>query len=562
VADFNGDGRADIAVCTSRGPAVLLNRGNAIFDGPVTSTEPCGPVAGDFNGDGRADIATANHLVLGRGDGTFLPPRVMGPQGISPRVVAAGDFDGDRKPDLIFYTGPTGWDETVAPTVIHVFLGRGDGMFTQSWSFTHPPERGLGVTVIADFNRDSRSDIAVPDGDGVLVFLGRGDGDFQAPRRTATGDTSAFITAGDFNGDGLTDLGLTTAVALGRGDGTFAPALRHPGAEVRSDLGGRLLFTPSAAGDFDGDGHVDMAGSVFNIAPHFPTEVWVLRGRGDGTVMPPSRIGVGMWPQPLNAADFDDDGRTDLVVNAAMANTVSLLLVRPPGTSGLRRAVSAANGRAIVSPGSLATLSAAGLGAATQQAIAPWPTRLGGIGLDVRDSVGVTRSAPLLYASPNQINFQVPEGTAVGEAVLSVVSDRGTSQAGSVQVDAVAPALFIAPTLFGFPRVAATAVRIEPDGTQTSLALLDCSSDDCFPRPLPEPDSRPIYISLYGTGFTNAMRSRVTCSGAGVPLEVVYAGPQAVSGLDQINVRAPSGKQGLGTVVCTIGGVVTNAASL
>jgi uncharacterized protein (TIGR03437 family) len=150
----------------------------------------------------------------------------------------------------------------------------------------------------------------------------------------------------------------------------------------------------------------------------------------------------------------------------------------------------------------------------------------------------------------------------VGEAAVSVVSDRGTSQAGSMQVDAVAPALFIVPSLFGFPRVAATAVRIEPDGTQTVLSLSDCSSGDCFPRPLPEPDFRPIYISLYGTGFTNAARSRVTCSASGVPLEVTYAGPQSVPGLDQVNVRLPLGQQGLGTLVCAIDGVVTNAASL
>jgi uncharacterized protein (TIGR03437 family) len=559
VGDFNGDGRPDIAVCIPKQSVLLINTGGGNFAPPIPTSDACGGLVGDFNGDGRLDLVSGNRFVAGRGDGTFLPAREIGPQGVSPRAVAAGDLNGDRKLDLVFYSGPLLWDDETAPATMHVMLAAGDGTFTQSWMMDNLSPR-LGLAIIADFNRDGHGDIAVTDGEGgILVFLARGNGSFDTPRRTVTGDDTAYLLAGDFNRDGVPDVASVYSVALGKGDGTFADPVRHPAADVRSELGLPIALIVSAAADFNGDGLLDLAGVPFSLAPGIEREVWVLPGKGDGTLLPPVRYAVGLWPQRANAADLDGDGRADLVVNGAMSNSVSLLRSRAPTGQPLRRAVSAASGRAIVAPGSLATLHASTLASAAQQATPPWPLQLGGVRLQVRDSTGATQLAPLLYLSPGQVNFQVPTGTAVGEATLVIVNDSGSTLAGSMQVNAVAPGVFVIDGLIPFPRPAAHAIRVEPDGSQTTLPLVNCTPDRfCFPLRLPERDARPIYVTLFATGFRDATASRVTCTSNGQPLTVEYAGPQVTPGVEQINVRVPAEQRDLGTIVCSIDAVVTN----
>jgi hypothetical protein len=161
----------------------LIGR-SASFGAPLRASVACGMITGDFNSDGRLDLVGGNSLLLGRGDGTFLPSRVIGPNGISPRAVTAGDFNGDRKPDLVFYSGPTSWEEETAPATMHVMLGAGDGTFTTSWTQENLPPV-LGVTTVADFNRDGHADLAVTDGrGGLLTFLGQGNGSFQTAKKT------------------------------------------------------------------------------------------------------------------------------------------------------------------------------------------------------------------------------------------------------------------------------------------------------------------------------------------------------------------------------------------
>jgi hypothetical protein len=110
VADFNGDGKPDLAVTTVLSVSVLLGNGDGTFQAGVNYTAgptPASVAVGDFNGDGKPDLAVPNPgrynfviMLLGNGDGTFQEAPNNYPAGSGPVFAAVGDFNGDGKPDL------------------------------------------------------------------------------------------------------------------------------------------------------------------------------------------------------------------------------------------------------------------------------------------------------------------------------------------------------------------------------------------------------------------------------------------------------------------------------
>jgi hypothetical protein len=194
--------------------------------------------------------------------------------------------------------------------------------------------------VAGDFNGDGRLDLAVADGDGVQLLLGDGDGTFQPAVTYAAGDSAAAIVAGDFTGDGHLDLAVAgsnydpatntnvgeVSVLLGNGDGTFQPAVTYA-----------VGFSPTAivAGDFTGDGHLDLAvadqGDELNGGSN-PGGVYVLVGNGDGTFQPAVQYAVGSGPVAIVAGDFTGDSRLDLAVANNGDGTVSVLMGNGDGT--------------------------------------------------------------------------------------------------------------------------------------------------------------------------------------------------------------------------------------
>src|SRR5205085_1187753 len=134
---------------------------------------------------------------------------------------------------------------------------------------------------------------------------------FLPPVNYAAGAHPTFVAVGDFNGDGTPDLvvanygsyfspGDTVSVLLSNGDGSFQSAGTFPAGSRPSSV---------AVGDFDGDGHLDLA-----VANEANDTVSVLLGNGDGTFQTARNFPVGIRPQSVAVGDFDGDGHLDLAV--------------------------------------------------------------------------------------------------------------------------------------------------------------------------------------------------------------------------------------------------------
>ncbi len=336
VSDFNGDGKADLAIANYfGGVTVLLGAGGGSFlaapGSPfATGTSPSSVAVGDFNSDGKPDLAVANQssgnvtVLLGNGSGGFTQaPGSPVPAGLSPKSVAVGDFNRDGNADLVVanFGNPLNGGGSLT-----VLLGNGGGGFTQAGG----SPLAVGATpvslAVADFNADGKADVAIANetADTVTIMLGNGSGGFsQAGGSPYTVDTNPISLApGDFNGDGKVDLavanygGNTVSILLGNGSGGFT----QPGASPFPV--GKSPYSV-AVGDFDGDGKADLVSA--NLGSD---SVTVLLGNGSGGFTPETGTPFAAGPAPISvaAADFNGDGKTDLAVADETSNNVTVLL--------------------------------------------------------------------------------------------------------------------------------------------------------------------------------------------------------------------------------------------
>jgi hypothetical protein len=335
VADFNGDGRLDLAVANTvfgLGPrvSVMLSNGDGSFQPPqyfVAGANPRSVMAADFNGDGIADLVVTNFdlqysdtvtVLLGVGDGTFQQPPQSYTVGLSPIFIAIADINQDGLLDLAV--------ANYRSDRVSVLLGVGDGTFREG------PSLEVGyypvAIAIADFNADGQVDLAVANSQAssLAVLLGNGDGTFQDAVTLPLDGSPISVRAADFNNDGLPDLivslgmdSTTTIVELrGHGDGTFEVTERiSPGAGIL------------ALGDFNADGLADVIGGE-------PGSLMVLLSNGDGTFerQPDVRL-PSSNPAWIVTADINGDGLLDVAAVTSPgggADIISVLLGRGDGT--------------------------------------------------------------------------------------------------------------------------------------------------------------------------------------------------------------------------------------
>jgi len=315
AGDFNGDGKPDLAVVAGNMLVIQLGNGDGTFR--TGSTVPIFPavavIVGDFNGDGKLDIALAQRgvdILLGNGDGTFQRQRSYPTGGNGVNGFTAGDFNGDGKLDLAAVS--------YASNNVSIILGQGDGTFgpPKSYAVNSHPES----VAAADFNGDGKVDLAVANysAGNVSVLLGNGDGSFQ-PQTTfpAPYDATAIIV-GDFNGDGKPDLAVAAtsiAILLGKGDGSFTQPKPYAGGN------GTLAI---ATADFNGDGRLDI-GMAVNLGYEISGFAMALLGDGHGGFPQPSTYPLQDYPDSVVVADFTGDGKPDVAAANSKSHNISIL---------------------------------------------------------------------------------------------------------------------------------------------------------------------------------------------------------------------------------------------
>lgn len=377
VADVNGDGRLDLIAgnecgnqnCTTGTVSVLLGKGNGTFQAAVSygsgGTGNLAVKVADLGWDGNPDIVVVNQcdsdsdclngtvgVLAGRGDGTFRPVVSYGSAALESNSIAVADVNGDGSPDLLVTDAC--YDTGCAAGAVSTLLGRGDGTFKAARNYGSGGQDANAIAA-ADLKRDGKLDLVVvsaclsepdcPSG-AVGVLLGDGHGKFSKAVTYGSGGRNPYSVAiADVNGDGRPDLVVANVYAsssatkgsigvlLGKGDGTFRPAMSSDSGAVNADS--------VKIADVNRDGIPDLVvANECSSTDCTSGTVSVLLGKGDGKFQPAVNYASGgQYAASVAVADVNRDGKPDLIVSNWCVSsgdctngTVSVLLGNGNGT--------------------------------------------------------------------------------------------------------------------------------------------------------------------------------------------------------------------------------------
>jgi hypothetical protein len=346
TADLNKDGKLDLAFTVGNSAiAIALGNGDGTFrTSSMISGYGGGIAIGDINGDGNLDIVTVGTILFGDGKGSVLSRQdyvtPTNPDPYQNYSVILTDFNGDGPTDIVFAGGTPAFMTSEGNGLsmpIDVLFAQPDGTFFGP-AISYVPNIGNYSTDvrIADFNGDGIPDLAYAGFSGVGVLLGKGDGTFGPTYASGSTTSGWYLATGDFNGDGNQDIvallpyppgqGGFTYFA-GKGDGTF----QTPVTNLLPDSPAGL-----AAGDFNGDGKLDLA-ILFSLENGSSTDsVTLYLGDGDGSFRTGATYAIGPNASWLVVGDVNKDGKPDLVIansgSSSELGNITVLLGNGDGT--------------------------------------------------------------------------------------------------------------------------------------------------------------------------------------------------------------------------------------
>jgi hypothetical protein len=360
AGDFNGNKTPDLLINgiqtsdLSSFLQVLTGDGHGAFTpGPKSPIPATGLLAAGLADPGSSDLAafiasssssTSGNLLVafGNGDGTFKTPDQY-PFASAATVLALGNFNaktnGANNVDVVV-GGVSSHDGLGNPTTGALFLFSNDGHGNYSSAKIATPLNPVSIAAV-DVNKDGFTDLVVSDNGSpfstpavpgsVMVYLGKGDGTFEAPKPlsgigTSPGPLAVDEVSGDGNKDvvvsstNLTTFNTSILLAKGNGDGTF---------KTPTSLGDDFGVTGIGIGDFNGDGHPDLLVTACCGA----TQSEVLLGKGDGTFPQTQVLPVANSESAVLVGDLNGDNHADAIVEYGDPVTSATLEVLLNGLS-------------------------------------------------------------------------------------------------------------------------------------------------------------------------------------------------------------------------------------
>jgi uncharacterized protein (TIGR03437 family) len=612
AADLNGDGLGDLLVTSDdHGLDIFMNTGLAQFfrTGTYLAGSPYtgGITVADFDRDGRLDVAVAAgstpgiSMLKGRGDGTFTVYAKY-EDIVYPMVLVAVDIDGDGAPDVVS-----------GSRALTLYRNNGTGAFPDPSVLYDYSGSSIAV---ADLNGDGRPDfvVALPYLNNPYVFIV-----LSAPAPTAVRITSPpaviqygqAITleadiVGPSNSQGVPCAALSfvdTNAVFGSAPPVAVPRNSYgiPGVITTMTLGhvGINVFLPGGRHDiwasYPGDAgflkstsqtvtySVQPAPVALSLSTAPPSQLLpralFARASGPGPLSPTGSIAFFEAGTELGSAVLNGGVASLLfatlkagshTITAKYAGDVNHLPAEAaPFSVSIVGQVSASgtpSGSAAIAPDSIASLYGDALSSVTATSGTDPVASLGGVTVKLRDSAGAEQSAPMFYVSTKQINFLVPPKVASGTATLIITNANATFQT-DVMVQSVSPGIFSALGNGSGP-AAALAITVDAAGAQTWQYSFECGdfSPRCRNVPLDlGAETDTVAVSLFATGLRLAAPGTLAVKVGGENAVVLYAGKHpSYAGLDQINFVIPRTLQGRGEVpvAVTVAGITAPEVTL